>query len=109
MRRVGETKDDPGSGQRDEPGRDPGPLEPRVQLALLGGRALALVLDALDLSAQVEDLLLELLLLRLERERRRDQRRPLLGRVADEGTFGAELGGDEEAEREEREAERHLP
>ena len=48
------------------------------------------------LRAQVEDLLLEVLLLRLEVERRLDQRRPLLARVPDPRALGRELGGDEE-------------
>ena len=59
--------------------------------------------------AQVEDLLLELLLLRLEVERRRDQRRPLLARDPDPRALGRELRGDQEAEHEQRDAERDLP
>ena len=38
-----------------------------------------------------------------------EQRRALLGRVADAGTLRGELGGDQEAEREQRRAERDLP
>ena len=60
-------------------------------------------------AAEVEDLLLEVLLLRLEVERRRHQRRPLLARDPDPRALGRELGGDQEAEREQRDAERHLP
>ena len=52
---------------------------------------------------------LRLLLLRLEVERRRHQRRPLLARDPDPRALGRELGGDQEAEREQRDAERHLP
>ena len=49
------------------------------------------------------------ILLGLERQRRLDQRRPLLARVPDARALGGELGGDQEAEQEQRDAERHLP
>ena len=99
----------PGPGQRDEAGGDPRLLELVVELADDGRRALALALDDLDLRAQVEDPLLERVLLGLQLVRGLDQRRPLLGRVADARTLGGELGGDQEAEREQRDPERDLP
>ena len=61
------------------------------------------------LGPQVEDPLLELVLLRLEVEGRRDQRRPLLARVSDPRALGRQLRGDQEPEDEERDAERDLP
>ena len=94
--------------------RDEARGHPRVlELAVEGPGhrrpALPRRLEVLDLRAEVEDLLLELLLLRLEVERRRHQRRPLLARDPDPRALGRELGGDQEAEREQRDAERHLP
>ena len=52
---------------------------------------------------------LQVVLLGLELVGRLDQRRPLLGRVPDPRTLGRELGGDQEAERQERDAEGDLP
>ena len=66
-------------------------------------------LEVLDVRAQLEDLLLEAVLLRLEVERRVHERRALLGRVADARSLGCELGRDQEPEAEERKAERDLP
>ena len=99
----------PGPGQRDQAGRDARLLELGVELPDEVGRTRALVLDALDLRAQLEDPVLEPVLLRLQLVRRLDQRRPLLGRVADARALRGELGGDEEAEREQRDAEGDLP
>ena len=56
-----------------------------------------------------EDLLLELLLLRLEVERRLHQRRPLLAGDPDPRALGRELRRDQEAEHQQRDAERDLP
>ena len=61
------------------------------------------------LRAQVEDARLELLLLGLQLARGLDQRRPLLRRVADARTLGGQLGGDEEAEPQQRRPEGDLP
>ena len=47
--RVLELQDDPGPGQRDEAGGDPGLVEPVVEVADHGGRAGPLLLDVLDL------------------------------------------------------------
>ena len=60
--------------------------------------ALARGLELLDRRPQVEDLLLEGLLLRLEVERGLHERRPLQARVADPRALGGELRRDEEAE-----------
>ena len=65
--------------------------------------------SGLDLLAELEDPRLEGVLFGLQPEGRLDERRALLGRVADARTLGRELGGDEEAEREERQAEGDLP
>ena len=96
-------------GQRDQPGRDAGLLELRVELLDQRGRALALALDRLDLRPQVEDPRLESVLLGLQLVGGLDQRRPLLGRVPDARPLGRELGGDEEAERQKGDAEGDLP
>ena len=74
----------------------------RVELPDEVGRALALALDRLDLGAQLEDPGLEPVLLGLQLVGGLDQRRPLLGRVADPRALRRELGGDEEAERQQR-------
>ena len=73
------------------------------------GRPLAGPLDRPDLRAQLEDPRLQVVLLRLQLGRRLDERRALLGRVADARALGRELGGDQEPEAEQRGAERQLP
>ena len=59
--------------------------------------------------AQGEDLRLQLVLLGLQPEGGLNERRALLGRVADARTLRGELGGDQESKGEKRKAERHLP
>ena len=71
--------------------------------------ALALGLERGDVRAELRDLVAELVVLALELRGRLDERRPLLGRVPDARALRRELGGDEEAEGEEREPERDLP
>ena len=71
--------------------------------------ALALGLERGDVRAELRDLVAELVLLALELRGGLDERRPLLGRVPDARPLRRELGGDQEAEGEEREPERDLP
>ena len=92
----------------DEPGGEPRVLELGVQLAKLIRAAGALGLERRDPLAEREDLGLEGLLLGLQPEGRIDERRPLLGRVANPRTLGGDLGGDEEAQHEQRDGEGHL-
>ena len=106
---VLELEDDAGPGQRDQAGGDARLLELAVERPDGGLRARAVLLDRLDLSAEGHDPVLELILLVLESQRRLDQRRPLLARVPDARPLGGELGGDQEAEQEQRDAERQLP
>ena len=84
-------------------------LEPVVEVLGHGRAALARRLEVADARPEVEDPLLEVVLLRLQVEGRRDQRRPLLARDPDPGALGRQLRGDQEPEREERDAEGDLP
>src|SRR5262245_3275618 len=93
---------------RDEPGGEAGLLEGGVELAQRGGGAGPLGLELADPRAKPEDLRLECLLLRLQPQRSLDERRALLGRVADARPLGRDLGGDEESQDHERDRERHL-
>jgi hypothetical protein len=68
------------------------------------GRALALAPQLRDLRTELRDLVAELVVLALQLRGGLDERRPLLGRVPDSRALGRELGGDEEAQREQREA-----
>ena len=61
----------------------------------------ALSLHVLGPQAHVEEASLGPILVGLELVCRHDQRRPFLGGVADTGRLGCQLGGDQEAEREE--------
>jgi hypothetical protein len=74
-----------------------------------GARPLPLLLELLDLGAELEHLRRQGLLLVLEIERGLDERRALLGGVTNAGPLGGELGRDEEPEPEQRETERDLP
>ena len=53
--------------------------------------------SVLDVRPEVEDLLLEAVLLRLEVQRGLDERRPLLARVPDPRALRRQLRGDQEA------------
>ena len=75
----------------------------------LGGRSLALRLERPDLFIQGEDPRLERVLVGRQTEGGLDERRALLGRVADPRALGPQLGSDEKAQRQERQAEGHLP
>ena len=107
--RILQLDDDPGAGQRDEPRADARLLELAVELPDEVGRPRALGLDVLDLCAKLEDPGLQAVLLGLQLIGRLDQRGALLGRVAGARHLGRELGGHQEAQREQRQAERDLP
>ena len=107
--RVVELEHDAGPAQRDEAGGHPRLLEVVVELADGRRGALPGALDLADLRPQREDLGLQAVLGRLELRRRVDERRPLLGRVADARALRRELGGDQEPEAEHRGPEGQLP
>src|SRR4029077_11618111 len=66
-------------------------------------------LGLLDPGAQVEDPGLQAVLLALQLAGGLEERRPLLGRVPDARVLRPQLGRDQEAKRQQRDAERDLP
>ena len=107
--RVLELEDDAGPGQGDQAGRVPGAVSSALSWRTRSAEPRAARLDDLDLGAQVEDPVLEVVLLGLQTRRGLEQRRPLLGRVADARALRGELGGDEEAEGQQGRTKGHLP
>ena len=106
---VRELDDETRAGHRRQPGGDPRRLQLGVERLRDRRAALAGGLQVLDRRPEGEDLLLEAVLLLLEVQHRLHERRPLLAGVPDARPLGRELGGDQEAQREQRQAERHLP
>src|SRR5438093_8920529 len=96
------------TGYGDQPGSQAGLLEVGVEAAQGFGGAGILRFELADLLPQPEDLRLERVPLRLQRQRGVDQRGALLARVPDARALGGDLGGDEEAEDEQRHREGDL-
>ena len=99
----------PGPLERHEPGRDAGGPERVVEVAHQGAAAGGTLLGRRDPRAQVEDPVLERVLLRLQGDHGLHERRALLRRVADPRGLAARLGGDQEAQRDERAEQGDLP
>src|SRR5688500_17792508 len=92
----------------DQPRSDARLLQLGVQATQRLGGIRALRLQRADPLAEVEDVRLERLLLRLQPERRLDERRSLLRRVADARALRGDLRGDQEAQDQQCNGEREL-